>query len=111
MTKCAYCGGEAADDAATCPGCGTALDRSTTPPVDPQLKDPAFSMVIVATFRTVVDAGMLRTRLEAAGIEACIPEEYNPQIFWSAVPSPLERVTVRVAAKDYEAAKEIAEEV
>jgi hypothetical protein len=50
---------------------------------------------------------MFKARLEAAGIEACIPEEYTPQIFWNVIPSPLESVTVRVAAKDYEAARAI----
>jgi len=60
---------------------------------------------MVATFRNVVDAGLFRARLEAAGIEACIPEEYTPQIVWNVTESPVETVTVRVAAKDYEAAK------
>ena len=54
---------------------------------------------------SVVDASLVMTRLEAAGIEACIPEEYTPQIFWNCTPSPLESVTVRVAAKDYEEAR------
>jgi hypothetical protein len=62
-------------------------------------------LAVVATFRNVVDAGLFRARLEAAGIEACIPEEYTPQIVWNVIPSPVETVTVRVAAKDYEAAK------
>jgi ribosomal protein L40E len=48
---------------------------------------------------------MFKTRLEAAGIEAFVPEEYTPQIFWAAITSPLEGITVRVAAKDYEAAR------
>ena len=63
--------------------------------------------MIVGTYRNVIDADIIKSRLEAAGIEACIPEEYTPQIFWYDIPSPLERVTVRVAAKDYEAAQEI----
>jgi hypothetical protein len=53
---------------------------------------------------------LLKSRLEAAGIEACIPEEYTPHIFWNLIPSPLESVTVRVAAKDYKAAKALADE-
>jgi hypothetical protein len=74
---------------------------------DPQLVDPALALVVVGTYRNAVDASLVKTRLEAAGIEACIPEEYTPQIFWYAIPSPLERVTVRVAAKDYETAREL----
>jgi ribosomal protein L40E len=77
------------------------------PAVDKQLVDPALSLAIVATFRSVTEAALLVTRLEAAGIEVCTPEEY--QVFGSVI--PLELVTVRVAAKDYEAAKAIAAEV
>jgi hypothetical protein len=63
--------------------------------------------MVLKTFGTVVDANLFRAHLEAYGIEACVPEEYTPQIFWNVIPSPLESVTVRVAAKDYEAAKAI----
>ncbi len=49
---------------------------------------------------------MLVARLEAAGIEACIPEEYGPQLFSTVI--PLGCVTVRVAVKDVEAARAIA---
>ena len=51
---------------------------------------------------------MLAGRLAAAGIEAYIPEEYAEQVFSGVV--ALERLTVRVAAKDYEAAKAIVAE-
>ena len=93
-----------------CLECGVDLESTETSEVDPVLRDPALSLVIVRTFRNVVDATMAKMRLEAAGIEACIPEEYTPQILWFAITSPLEQVTVRVAAKDYEAAKEILKE-
>ena len=72
--------------------------------------DPTLSLVVVGTYGNVVDATVVRTLLEAAGIEACIPEEYTPQILWYAVTSPLEQVTVRVASKDYEAAREFLKE-
>jgi len=111
MSKCWYCGLENPDEAAHCSECGRELNPDTFSEVDPQLQDPTLALVIVGTFRTVVDASMAKLRLEAAGIEACIPEEYTPQIFWYAVPSPLEAVTLRVAAKDQEAAlKVLAEE-
>jgi len=105
MKKCPYCAHENEDAAVVCLICHTELDPPPAPRVDPQLEDPALSLRVVATFRNVVDAGLFRARLEAAGIEACIPEEYTPQIFWNVIPSPLESVTVQVAAKDYEAAK------
>ena len=54
----------------------------------------------------MAQASLLSTRLEAAGIEACIPEKYAQQIFSNVI--PLGGVTVRVAAKDCEAAKAIA---
>ncbi len=107
MKKCSSCGRENEDSAVACLECATEFQPEAGPVDDAGLKDPSLSLVILATFRNVVDAGMLKTRLEAEGIEACIPEEFTPQILWYAVPSPLERVTVRVAAKDYEAAKKI----
>ena len=76
----------------------------------PQMEDASLSLVILATARTVVEANLIRTLLEAAGIQAVVPEEYTPQILWNLVPSPLEQVTVRVAAKDYEAAKKALDE-
>jgi hypothetical protein len=64
-------------------------------------------LVILQTFSTVVEAYTAMTSLEAAGMECCIPEEYTPQLLWYMVPSPLERVTIRVAAKSYAAARDL----
>jgi hypothetical protein len=61
--------------------------------------------MVVATFGDLVEASLVKDRLELAGIEACIPEELNPSPFGNFV--PMAQVTVQVAAKDYEAAKEI----
>ena len=107
MKKCSYCGRENDEASANCSECGTEFEGPTVSDVDPQLTDPGLSPVIVGTYRTIVEAGVIKLRLEAAGIEADIPEEYTPQIFWYAIPSPLERVTVRVPAKDYETARRI----
>jgi len=109
MKKCPYCGHENGDEATACLICHTALTRPPEDEADPQLVDPSLALVVVGTYRTVVEATVVKARLEAAGIEACIPEEYTPQILWAAVPSPLEAVTVRVAAKDYEAARQLLE--
>ncbi|SRR5260370_29655826 len=105
MKTCSRCGQENADEVSSCPECGKEFPAPEIPEDPNRLLDPALSLAVVATFRNVVDAGLFRARLEAAGIEACIPEEYTPQIIWNVTPSPLEAVTVRVTAKDYEAAK------
>jgi hypothetical protein len=109
MKKCPYCGRENDDTLAVCSECGVELTRPPAPGIDPQLTDPALSLVTIATFSSPQEASLLVARLEAAGIEACIPEEYGAQVFSAVI--PMERLTVRVAAKDYEAAKAlIAEE-
>lgn len=108
MEKCACCGLENEDAAVTCRGCGKELEALSAPDADPQLVDPAFSAVVVGTFSSLLEAKLLTDRLEAAGIEAYIPEEYAPQVFSAVI--PLELMSVRVAAKDYEAAKAIAAE-
>ena len=107
MNKCPYCAHQNADDAVICLICHTDLTPAPAPDVDPRLTDPALSPVTVATFRSVEDAGMLKSRLEAAGIEACIPEEFSPHLFWMMSLNPIESITVRVAAKDYEAARQL----
>jgi ribosomal protein L40E len=107
MKTCSYCGRDNIDEALHCRECGTKFEPPEPPEDRSQLEDPALSLVIVKTFNTVVDAAMLKTRLEEAGIEACIPEEFTPQMFWTVIPSPLGSVTVRVAAKDYDAANAI----
>ena len=103
MKTCSYCGRENEDAATHCRECGEEflpLDK-----VDPQLTDPTESLVVVATFGDTVEANLLKDRLEQAGIEACIPEELDPSPFGNF--PPLAHVTVRVAERDYPAAKEI----
>ena len=65
----------------------------------------ADQLAILATFGDSVEASILLGRLEQAGIEACIPEELDPSPFGNF--KPLSQVTVRVAQKDLEAAKEV----
>src|SRR5437660_2016324 len=103
MKACPKCDTWNEEEATRCKQCGAELERSK--PVDPQLTDPADALVIVATFGDVVEASLVKDRLELAGIAACIPEELNPSPFGNLV--PMAQVTVQVAAKDYEAAKEI----
>ena len=108
MKTCSYCGHADEDAAANCAGCGTTYTAAKADADAPALADPAENLVVVARCRTSVEAYLLRSRLEAAGIEACVPEEFTPQIFWYAVPSPLEQVTVRVRARDIGAALQVA---
>ena len=103
MKKCSYCGRENNDTSIVCFECGVELAGPAKIESDPQLTDPDLALVAVATFSSLQEASLLVDRLGAAGIEACIPEEYAPQVFSGII--PLERLTVRVAAKDYEAAK------
>ena len=106
MKTCSYCGRQNDDTAIACSECGTGMVSLPAPEVDAQLTDPAAALVIVGTFDTMAQASLLLTRLEAAGIETCTPEEYGTQLFSNVI--PLGCVTVRVAAKEFEAAKAIA---
>jgi hypothetical protein len=83
--------------------CGEEFEPLPPAKPEPELLDPALSPMVVATFSSLPEASVLVGRLEAAGIEADIPEEYSAQIFSGVI--ALERLTVRVPAKDYEAAK------
>lgn len=103
MKECAYCGHQNPDSAKVCEECDTAFPVGE--PIDPKLIDPNESLVILKTFDDVPEATLLKDRLEQAGIEACIPEELDPSPFGNF--KPLARVTVRVARKDLEAAREI----
>jgi len=108
MKKCAYCGCPNEDTEVGCAECGEQLETSSSPDPEPQALDPALSPVIVAQFTNLQQASVLAGRLEAAGIQASIPEEYSEQIFSGVI--GLERLTVRVAAKDYKAAMAVVAE-
>jgi Putative prokaryotic signal transducing protein len=103
MKECSYCGHQNKDSATVCEECSTAF--AVSEPDDSKLTDPAESLVILETFGDVPTASLLKARLEQAGIEACIPEEVDPSPFGNF--KPLAHVTVRVAQKDVEAAREI----
>ena len=103
MKECSYCGHRNNDAATVCEECGTAFPVPEA--IDPKLTDPAESLVILKSFDDVPEASLLKDRLEQAGIEACIPEELEPSPFGNF--KPLARVTVRVARKNFDAAREI----
>ena len=103
MKTCLYCGRENQLSATHCQECGT--EFSVKEEIDPRLTDPRSALVTVAVFDDLVHATLLKDNLEAAGIDACIPEELAPDPFGHVF--PLARISVQVAAKDYEAAKAI----
>ncbi len=103
MKTCSYCGYINEDSATACAGCGEKFATPEQP--DPELVDPNEDLVVVATFGDTVEASVAKGKLEAAGLEACIPEELDPSPFGNF--PPLARVTVRVAKKDAAAAREV----
>lgn len=105
MKTCSYCGAVNDNTAKVCAGCGETFPVPAKGKVDPALLDPSLEPAIVARFNSVEEASVLKTRLEAAGIEAWIPEEYGAQVFSGVI--PLEPISVQVAAKDLAAAKEV----
>src|SRR5262245_54193635 len=104
MKNCSNCGEENEEQATRCRACGTSLVKE---PVDPALTDPAQALRVVATFGDVTEASLVRDKLDQAGIEACIPEELESSPFGGF--RPMASVTVRVAQKDYEAARAVIE--
>jgi len=104
MKECSYCGHSNVDSATVCEECGTAFPVPE-PPLDPELTDPAESPVVLKTFDDVAQAILLKDRLEQAGIESWIPEEFAASPFGNFKPQV--RATVRVAKKDIQAAREV----
>jgi len=86
MKRCAYCGRPNEDSAAACGECGEQFQVLPVPDPEPKLLDAALSPIIVAAFSSLQKAKLLVDRLEAAGIEAFIPEGYGPQVFSEVIP-------------------------
>jgi hypothetical protein len=107
MTKeCPACSKENAEEADTCKHCGTAFfyqPESLIPPLD----NAADDLVIIGRYNSLVEADIVAGLLQAHEIEACIPEELMPPIFSSVMTRSIEVITVRVAAKDVEAARKV----
>ena len=105
MTKeCPVCKLMNAEDADTCQHCGTAFFFAPES-LERSFDDPADELVVVGRYSNLIQANHVKTLIESQGIEACIPEELSPQMFGGT--SPIEIVTVRVAAKNAEAARQI----
>lgn len=123
MKKCAYCGRENPDDAVHCLECGTEfVQPSPTPPTpEPEPARPRYEirplspeeakldLVTILTCQTLFDADMVVSELEAAGIQAVIPDEFQAEA-WAFGLNALGYVRVQVAPKDYQAAKDVIED-
>jgi putative signal transducing protein len=107
MKRCDYCGHENTQGALTCAGCGKKLDPPSVSGVDSTLKDHALAPVVLKTFTDPMEANALVTRLQAAGIDAYMPQDGSTNVFSGIL--PFERVTVQVPLKDFEAARKLAE--
>jgi hypothetical protein len=68
----------------------------------PAHSDDPLTLRVAGTFSTLLDAELARSRLEAAGIDACIPEDH----VYGDGPSP-HGVTVHVAARDLNDARNL----
>jgi hypothetical protein len=105
MKTCQYCGASNEDGAEQCVECKTDFPA----PGDSVLEDPQSDLVILAKCLDLIEATRIRDELGMAGIEACIPEELAPNLFGNAI--PLTPITVRVAARDYDRAKQVMDDL
>ena len=103
MKTCTECGYQNEDAAEKCSRCGKPLASSLSSQAESDLRDPALDPVIIATFENTEHAGVLKAELDAAGIEAWIPEDFSIEF-------PPQTVSIQVATKDAAAAGEIADE-
>lgn len=117
MKPCSYCGRDNADNAVQCRECGTEFEVTIEPAL-PEPKRPGFdfpplsaadkarNLVTLVNCRTLIEADLIVCNLEAAGIEAFVPDQYLMQaVGWNF--NTYGYVRVQVAPKDYDAAKDL----
>jgi hypothetical protein len=117
MKKCSYCGAEYPDDAVMCavdhtpferPAEASKIERSKPeyrfPPISDENRQKDF--VTLVTCATLPAADVILGRLEAAGIEATIPDELTMNVMGGGQ-GAFGFVWVQVASKDYDAAREL----
>jgi len=105
MKECAHCGGENDDDAVHCSGCGTD-EFKTDAPAEASKLDEQEEFVTVFTCQRQTDADIIVGRLETAGIETFVPDEFLMQMMGFNL-NTYGFVRVLVRRKDYASAKEL----
>jgi hypothetical protein len=123
MKKCAYCGRENEDTSVHCSECGTEFVHPSPPKPVPEPEpvrhryqihalSPAeakLDLVTIVSCQTLFDADVVVSELEAAGIQAIIPDEFLAEA-WAFNLNALGYVRVQVSPQDYEAAKDVIED-
>ena len=104
MKTCIYCGRENTDEAVQCAECGT--DEFKTAAVIVPNEDGQKDWVTLTKCRNLVDADLLASQLDAAGIKVFLPDEFVMQTF-SIDSNGFGFARVQVAPKDLEQAREI----
>ena len=105
MKKCSYCGRENPDDAPNCSGCG--LDEfEPQPGAQTQEAEPPDNLVLLTTCGKLFEADLIVSKLQAAGIEAFIPDESLMQNVGFNL-NTYGYVRVQVREQDLAAAKEL----
>jgi hypothetical protein len=123
MKECAYCGRENSDDAVYCRECGTnefkgekvKITETNPSPENLQSSKEEFvplspadmqkDLVTLIRCRTLMEAEMIVSRLDAAGIYAFIPDQSLMQMIgWNL--NTYGYVRIQVSPKDYADAKE-----
>ena len=117
MKKCSYCGRENQDAALNCIECGTefgtepAIPAPTGPPSDIQFSEhpgevSGEELVTLLTCGSLGVADLVVSRLQAANIQAYIPDESTVQWMGGNF-NTYGVVRVQVAAKDFANAKDL----
>jgi len=107
MKTCAYCGRENDDAALRCQECGTE-EFNTTAATErgvPEL-DPDEEFVTLISTQRLADADLIVSRLQAAGIEGFIPDQFLMQNVAFNL-NTFGYVRVQVRRKDLEQAEEL----
>lgn len=103
MKTCTYCGRENPDTALNCSGCG--LEEFKDDKAAPvQNADESDDLVLLTTCAKLVDADLIVSRLDAAGIHALIPDEHLMQTIGFNL-NTYGYVRVQVRRQDYADAK------
>jgi hypothetical protein len=125
MKMCSYCGAEYTDDAVMCAIDHTPFEKPVVPrPAEPEAKSkgPAYrfpplsaaemekDFVTLVRCPTLPAADLIMGRLEAAGIEALMPDESVMQAMCGDL-NGFGYVRIQIAPKDYEAAKDLLSDI